>query len=209
MSGLSKSRDGVPIVKVKRLLDTNSGAIRNQANLELTEGLALRVQARIRGYMREQREEYVSIGEPLDRGHAAVMKSFFSPTFLAGVKVVQLVGRRVAEPSCCVEARAAGFQGLPEFTHLASVTFQDVLVFNEKITERLLFQALVRSVQFQTLGLERYVELLIRSFLDTRWLCSVPLEAHAFELESRFATDRKKTFSVEDEVRMWVSQDRY
>jgi hypothetical protein len=37
----------------------------------------------------------------------------------------------------------------------------------------------------------------------------VPLEAHAFELESKFATDRKRAFSVEDDVRMRVSQYRY
>jgi len=194
---------------MNRELRPNSGANRNQGKLELTEELVLRVLTRIRGYMREQREEYVSIGKPLDPGHAAVMKSFFSTTFLAGAKVVQLVGRRVAEPSCCLEARAAGFQGLPEFTHLASVTFQDVLVFNDEMTERLLFQALVRRVQIETLGLDRYVELFIRAFLDSRWLFSVPLEAHAFELESRFAADPKKAFSVEDEVRARAGQNRY
>jgi hypothetical protein len=209
MSCLAKSRGSVPDVKLNQELRPDSGLIRNEGKLELTEELVLRVLTRIRGYMREQREEYVSIGRPLDRGDLAVMKSFFSPTFLAGVKVVQLVGRRVAEPSCCIEARVAGFQGLPEFTHLASVTFQDVLVFNDKMTERLLFQALVRCVQIQVLGLDRYVELFVRAFMDTRWLFSVPLEAHAFELESRFATDWKRAFSVEDEVRVRVSQDLY
>ncbi len=206
---LSKSRNTAPIGEKKREVPPESGAIRNQGKFELTEELVLRVLKRMGGYMREQREEYVSIGKPLDRRQVAMMKPFFSPTFLASVKVVQLVGRRIAEPSCCMEARAAGFQGLPEFTHLASVTFQEVLVFNDKMTERLLFQALVRSVQFQVLGLDRYVELFIRAFLDTRWLFSVPLEAHAFELVSKFATDQEKAFSVEDEVRMRVSEDRY
>jgi hypothetical protein len=209
MSCLSKSRKTVPAGKMNREVRPETGAIRNQGKFELTEELVLRVVARIREYMREQREEYLSIGKPLERGQVAVMKPFFSSTFLASVKVVQLVGRRIAEPSCCMEARAAGFHGLPEFTHLASVTFQEVLVFNDKITERLLFQALVRSVQFQVLGLDRYVESFIRAFLATRWLFSVPLEAHAFELESKFATDRKRAFSVEDDVRMRVSQHRY
>jgi hypothetical protein len=149
------------------------------------------------------------MGKPLDSEQVAVMSPFFSPQLLAGVKVVQLVGRRIPEPSFCKEARASGFEGVPEFSHLASVTFEDVLVFNEKITERLLFHALVPAVQFQVLGMERYMELFVRALLDTRWRFSVPLEAHIFELESRFAADRRKPFSVEDEVRMRVSHRGY
>ena len=102
-----------------------------------------------------------------------------------------------------------GFEGPPQFSHMASVTFEDVLVFNEKITERLLFHALVPSVQFQVLGVGRYIELFVRAFLDTRWRFSVPLEAHIVELEAKFAADRKKPFSVEDEVRISVSKHRY
>lgn len=187
----------------------NSGAIRKQGGCELTEEGILRVLARVCDYMRGQREHYLSVGKPLDSEQVAVMSPFFSPQLLAGVKVVQLVGRRIPEPSYCKEARALGFEGLPEFSHMASVTFEDVLVFNEKITERLLFHALVPSVQFQVLGMDRYMELFVRALLDTRWRFSVPLEAHIFELESRFAADRRKPFSVEDEVRMRVSHHGY
>jgi hypothetical protein len=159
--------------------------------------------------MRGQREHYLPMGKPLDSKQAAVMSPFFSPTLLAGVKVVQLVGQRITEPSFCQEARALGFEGLPELSHMATVTFEDVPVFNEKITERLLFHALVPAVQFQVLGMDRYMELYVRAILETRWRFSVPLEAHIFELTSKFAGNRKKPFSVEDEVRMWVSQHRY
>ena len=37
----------------------------------------------------------------------------------------------------------------------------------------------------------------------------MPLEGHAFELQSRFAADQEDPFSVEDEVRMRVSEHRY
>jgi hypothetical protein len=67
----------------------------------------------------------------------------------------------------------------------------------------------VLAVQFQVLGLDRYVELFVRAFLDTRLRFSVPLVGHAYELESKFAADRMTRFSVDDEVRMRVSQHRY
>jgi hypothetical protein len=137
------------------------------------------------------------------------MLLFFSPTLLAGVKVVQLGPGDISEPSLWPESRALGYKSLLEFTHMASATFEDILVFNEQITDRLLFRALVRAVQFPLLGLERYTECFVRAFLRTRWRFNVPLEAHAFELESKFAANPKRFFSVEDEVRIRVNQSLY
>ena len=209
VSELSESKEPAATVPRNRVLPPNADAIRNQGRCELTEERVLQVLARVCGYMRGQREHYLPMGEPLDREQVAAMRPFFSPTLLAGVKVVQLVGRRITEPAFCQEARALGFEGLPELSHMASLTFEDVLVFNEKITERLLFHALVPAVQFQVLGMDRYVELYVRALLETRWRFSVPLEAHIFELTSKFMANRKKPFFVEDEVRMRVSQHRY
>ena len=187
----------------------NPGAIRGQMRCALTEEQVLQAVARVCGYMRAQREKYLPIGQPLDKENMETVRPFFSPTLLAGVKVVQMVGRRFTEPSSCPEARTLGYEGLLEFTHMASVTFEDVLVFNEQMTDRLLFHALVHAVQFRVLGLQRYTELFVRAFLGTRWRFSVPLEGHAFELESKFAADPRKFFSVEDEVRMRATRDRY
>lgn len=181
----------------------------SQGKCALIEEQVLHVCARVCGYMQGQREHYLSIGKPLDSRPVEVMGPFFSPKLLAAAKVVQLVGQRITEPSFGQEIRALGLHGLVQVTHIASMTFEDVLVFNDKITDRLLFHALVRSVQFQVLGLDRYVELFVRAFVDTRLRFRVPLEGHAFELESKFAADREAPFSVEDEVRMWVSQHRY
>jgi hypothetical protein len=35
------------------------------------------------------------------------------------------------------------------------------------------------------------------------------IEAHAFFLESKFARPAAERFSVEDQVRLWVKQNRY
>ncbi len=209
MRSLSYSWDLAGPVPVKGEPRANCGARRSEGKCKLIEEQVINVLERVCEYMRGQREYYLAIGKPLDKEHVAMMRPFFSPTLLAGAKVVQLEGQRIKEPSYCQEIRALQFRCFQDFAHMASMTFEDVLVFNEKITERLLLHALVRSVQIQVLGLDRYVELFFRVFLATGWRFSVPLEAHAFELEAKFVKNREIPFSVEEAVRTRASQNRY
>jgi len=209
MCSLFDSRDLAELVRVGEEPVANGGANRSHGECKLTEEQVLNALESVCEYVRAQREYYLSIGTPLDSTHLAAMRPFFSPTLLAGIKLVQLEGQRLMAPSYWLEIGALDFRGFREFTHMASMTFEDVLVFNDKITERLLFHALVRSVQFQELGVDRYVELFFRAFLDTGWRFSVPLEGHAFELETKFVKNPETPFSVEEEVRARVSQNRY
>jgi hypothetical protein len=102
-----------------------------------------------------------------------------------------------------------GCQNLPDLQHQASVTFMDVVVFNEKITERALFHGLVHATQVQVLGVERYAELFVRGFLKAKSYFMVPIKAHAFALDCQFAENRERGFSVETEVVRWLEQGRY
>jgi len=165
--------------------------------------------ARLSQYLREQREQFATASEPLDVEHRQLMLPYFSPRLLEAVRTVKLQGRRVANPSFFSEARAKGFTNLPDFTHMPSVSFEDVLVFHEDISSRPLFHALVHAVQFEVLGLQRYSELFVRAFLRTRSYVTVPLEAHAFTLELKFASHAPEPFSVEEKVRLWANQGRY
>ena len=163
----------------------------------------------VSSYLRDQRERYLPSAAPLSEQNQAVMRPYFSATLLDQVKVVELHGARLPNPPFYAEAKALGFVSLPELTHMNSLTFLDVLVFNEGVTQRSLFHALVHAVQFQVLGLERYTELFVHSFVNTRFHFRVPIEAHAFFLESKFARPAAEHFSVEDKVRLWVKQNRY
>ena len=163
----------------------------------------------VSSYLRDQRERYLPSAAPLSERHQAVMRPYFSADLLEQVKVVELHGARILNPPFYAEAKALGFVSLPELTHMNSLTFLDVLVFNEGVTQRSLFHALVHAVQFQVLGLERYTELFVHSFLNTRFHFRVPIEAHAFFLESKFVRPAAASFSVEEQVRLWVKQDRY
>jgi hypothetical protein len=159
-------------------------------------------------YLREQREHYRPSAVPLANQHKALMWPYFSPTLLDQTGILELRGARVAIPEFFAQVRALGFEP-PEITHMDSLTFLDVVVFNEHLTARALFHALVHSVQIQVLGLERYAELWVRSFIKTRAHFTVPLEVHAFSLSSKFLRPTPERFSVEDHVLRWVADDRY
>jgi hypothetical protein len=159
-------------------------------------------------YLREQRDHYRPSAAPLANLHKALMWPYFSPTLLDQIGMLELHGARVAVPKFFEQVRALGFEP-PEITHMDSLTFLDVVVFNEHLTPRALFHALVHVVQIQVLGLERYAELWVRSFIKTRVHFTVPLEVHAFSLSSKFLRPTPERFSVEDHVLRWVADDRY
>jgi hypothetical protein len=164
---------------------------------------------RVSDYLRSQRETYFVSGAPLGPRQKEVLEPFFSPVLLDRVRTVELHGWRLPPPPFYPEARALGFDNLPALTHMSSLTFLDVVVFNDLIADRALFHGLVHAAQFQILGLERYADLYVRAFLRTNAHITVPLETQAFALESRFAVDSRTGFSVEEQVRLWVRERRY
>jgi hypothetical protein len=175
----------------------------------LTETLVLQAIDRLATYLRQQRERYFQSAIPLSKHQQALMWPYFSAPLLDRIRILNLEGKRIPNPPFYDEYRALGFLNLPEVAHMHSMTFVDLIVFHEKMTERALFHGLVHAVQFESLGLERYCELFVRSFVNTKLHFSVPLESHAFSLESKFAGNPDRRFSVEDRVRLWVTQARY
>src|SRR5262249_24641166 len=147
--------------------------------------------------------------ETLEPQRREIMQRFFSAGLLERIRVVELDGARVPNPPFYDKARELGFANLPNVPQMASLTFLDVAVFNEKLTDSALFHALVHAVQFQILGLQRYTDLMVRGFLRTNAHFAVPLETHAFALESRFTRNGSEGFSVEEQVRLWIREGRY
>jgi len=160
-------------------------------------------------YLQGQRDCYFASAVPLSGQQKTLLRPFFSPGILDRIKVVELKGARVENPAFYTEAECAGLTNLPPVRHMASLTFIDVVVFNDRMTERALFHGLVHAVQFQILGPERYADLFVRGFLRAGSHVTVPIETHAFALESRFAEAREGSFSVEEQVRLWIREGRY
>lgn len=160
-------------------------------------------------YLRQQREIYLSKAEPLSASHKTSLARYFRSRLLEQVRVVELHGARVPVPDFLAQVRALGFENLPDIQHMESLTFIDVIAFNQQLSERALFHALVHTVQIQVLGLERYAELWVRGFLKGRAHYSVPIEVHAFSLASKFLRPLTDSFSVEDQVLHWAASNRY
>jgi len=187
-------------------------SLQNEMGLEaatLSEAQIVHAVKRVGDYLWNQREVHFVSGAPLAPRQKETLQAFFSPALLERIRTVELHGRRLPPPPFYSEARALGFDNLPALTHMSSLTFVDVVVFNDLLIDRALFHGLVHAVQFQILGLERYADLFVRAFLRTNAHFTVPLETHAFVLESKFAVDPRKTFSVEEQVRLWLREGRY
>jgi hypothetical protein len=191
----------------RELLGRSSGA--ENGVPEVTEEQIKEATAALAGYLSQQREHYRPSGIPLSRTLMTMMEPFFSPAILEQARIVKLKGDRIPAPPIFEEAKALGFENLPEITHMASVTFGDVVVFHEKVEARRLFHGLVHVVQFEVLGPERYAELYVRGFLRAHSNFTVALEAHAYALDSKFAGWDEGPFSVDQEVRLWADEGRY
>jgi len=159
--------------------------------------------------LQTQREHYLPLALPLSHPRLDMLSPYFSPSLLKQIRMAELHGARVPAFDFYAQARALGFDNLPEISHMESLTFLDVIVFNEKYSDRGLFHGLVHATQIQVLGLERYAELWIRSFLKTRAHFTVPLEVQAFSLTSKFLLPGSERCSVEDDVRQWAAAGRY
>lgn len=160
-------------------------------------------------FLRQQRAHYYPLGQSLGPKSKVFLARFFDPGLLGQVKIVKLTEGRVANPAFFTEAREKGYRNLPDLAHQSNVTFLDVVVFNEKITERSLFHGLVHVTQVQILGIERFVELFVRGFQNWKSYFMIPLKAHAFTLDCQFAENRERGFSVESEVVRWMEEGRY
>jgi hypothetical protein len=170
---------------------------------------SLQAATRVAEYLQTQRDTYFRTGVSLTERQKQILQPFFSSAILDRVRVVELRGQRLPTPPFYPEAEKLGFVNLPAVTHMAALTFVDVIVFNDPIVERTLFHGLVHAVQFDILGLEHYSDLFVSAFFRSNAHFNVPLEMQAFALESKFATNPESPFSVEEQVRLWSRDGRY
>jgi hypothetical protein len=204
--GLSPA--GLPDTDLRKERAAGAEALETSSDL-LTEKQVLVAVEKLAQYLREQRSHFYPIGQPLDPKNKTFLARFFDPSLLGQIKVVKMSGERVPNPPFFETAKQMGFKNLPDLKHQSTVTFLDVVVFNEQFTERALFHGLVHATQVQVLGIERFAELFLRGFLRSRSYFMVPLKAHAFALDCQFAEHRERGFSVETEVTRWLEQGRY
>jgi hypothetical protein len=148
-------------------------------------------------YIAEQRETFYEKAGAIAPSFKKTMEPFFPADVLSKVRITQ---GRATEPGFYSQLRLLGIRNAPDFSEMAGVTFQDVIVHVEPLSATLLFHELVHAVQYKHLGLDGFAEQYVRGFLTGGSYEEIPLEKQAYELEGRFASDPDQVFSVEDDV---------
>ena len=176
---------------------------------DLPEARVAETVSQVRAYYRQERDTYFRASDPLAQEWRTAVQAYFSKTLLESVRTVVLKGARIPPPPFYSEAVALSVGNFPDFVHLASVTYLDIIVFHDEIRVRTLFHGLVHAAQMAFLGLDRYVDLYVRGFAKSRSWLAIPLEAQAYQLDTRFAMSPTSVFSVEEEIKSWADQGQY
>jgi hypothetical protein len=159
-------------------------------------------------YLRQQHDVFLPQGKSLSPQQTDVMRAFFPPSVLADARIVMSQDHPVPNPAFIARLRERGFPLMVDLHHLNVVSFFDVQVLQTP-NNRHLFHGLVHAMQFRILGVERSVESYVRALLKTGLHVTIPFEAHAYELDARFAQDPSIAFSVEEEIKSWAAAGRY
>ena len=165
----------------------------------------------VAAHIGEQREIYDGSAVPLDAVQKETMQPFFPGSTLDSARVFVLSKMRVANPAFYGDLIRMGFSvnSLPDFAHMAAITFVDTVVSHEPFTDRLLFHELVHVVQYEKLGLLEFSTRYVRGFLGGGSYEAIPLEMNAYELDARFAAEPMRPFSVETEVQDWFDAGKF
>ena len=162
----------------------------------------------VASYISSQRDKYLPIATSVSATHQKSLSSFFSADLLANTRVLFLDGERLENPSMYSIIRFMGFRNLPDYSTMAAITFNDVVVSHEPLSTGLLFHELVHAEQYRQLGVERFAELYVGGFLKGGSYDSIPLEVMAYALEDRYRGSPNEMFSVSEAVREWIAADR-
>ena len=164
----------------------------------------------VSAYMRQERDMYLRHGEPLTIHLKKAIHGFFPQELLGRLKTITLTdGARIPPPPFYAEAKELSAGRFPDFVHMKSITYIDVIVFHDEINVRGLFHGVVHATQMAVLGFDRYMELYVRGFVKNLSWLQIPLEDQAYKLDARYAENPADIFPVEDEIKAWADDGRY
>ena len=177
---------------------------------ELSDTEMMWVIQQVPAFIEGERDHFFATALPLSTNQKTALQVFFSRSVLESSRVV-LSRHRIPNPPFYVELARMGFDpsSLPDFSNMAAITFVDIVVSHEPLTDKLLFHELVHVVQYAKLGLADFAAKYVSGFLKGGTYEAIPLERNAYELDARFAAEPRSAFSVEDEVQAWMAADKF
>jgi hypothetical protein len=170
---------------------------------KLSPAMIAQISSMVEDYITSSRKKYATQAEPLADAQRTAMQPYFPAEILDSARLCVLRGTRVPNPSMYSMAKLMGFRDLPDFSDMAAITFIDVVVSHQELTDSLLFHELVHVVQYAQLGVKDFAARFMNGFIQGGSYEEIPLEKNAYLLEERFSQGGKQVFSVDDEVRQW------
>lgn len=161
--------------------------------------------------MKQQREKYYPISDPLSEPVKSKLRPFFAVPVLDGLRIkdISRTGETIPYPPFYERVRAGGARVVPDAAHMTAIPFVDAAVFNRQPTLRTVFHTLVHVTQFSILGLQRVIEGYFQTLNESGLWMVVPYEEQAYKLDARYTKDPFDIFSVEAEIREWLQNGKF
>ena len=159
-----------------------------------------------RQWISQQRTVFRPLGHPLSDGALATFSNFFPPDLLQKVRLVTVPA--IDNPPFLEQLRPALAQAsvpVLDFSSMAAITFVDTILLVESAAkgrlDSLMFHELIHVVQYDILGLDKFVELFIIGWINQGFnYAAIPLEMDAYELQYQYESAPDLSFDVQDEV---------
>src|SRR5713101_6390197 len=159
-----------------------------------------------RAWVQAQRDHHRRSARKLTLSEKVALNPFFENRILDIAR-----GKRVPlieNPGFYVDLNALGIPSPLDFTNSHGITFMDTILVSDRYcpsTEPLvplLFHELVHVVQCALLGRDAFVEHYVLGWAENgQDYFRIPMESHAYALQTRYEANPLQGFSVEAEVR--------
>jgi hypothetical protein len=158
-----------------------------------------------RRWVAEQRERHRRAATGLASDEIAALTGFYPGGVLSGVKIAFVP--QIENPGLYTFLAQRGVKFPFDFRFMNGITFVDTIAIADSRGRGtpeilpLLFHELVHVVQYRTLGVHRFIDRYVRGWMENGSVyLRIPLEAHAYDLQSRYVGDPASRFSVDAAV---------
>lgn len=158
-----------------------------------------------------RRDKYRSAGRKLEEHERDELKNFFGPEILHKTRIKRVP--IIENPDFYAALSKMGIPEPMDLTTAAGITYIDTVLISERyVTHQsqwlpLIFHELVHIVQYEVLGVQKFMEQYVFGWANHGFsYASIPLEKDAFDLASKYESNRKLGFSVIDEVRIGLAE---
>jgi hypothetical protein len=148
-------------------------------------------------YIAHHRDRFRLQAAPIPSPQRKDLAGFFPDRLLRDTRILE---GAVPEPWFYRWVGACGVSNFPNPVDIGAITFVDLILYPDQLTQPTLFHELVHVAQYRVLGLRRFARLYVEGFLRAGGYPAIPLEVQAYELEARYTANPLRPFPVIEDV---------